>query len=428
MAGDAHVAVCSPSIGDCTLCEVPVRSWTVSKKWTGKGTCFCFTTIIRTIPVHFLDKFSQVAEQTQQQGRRSINALRLCFTSAKNGGQCQSCHLSIMSITYVWWKNHQSNQHQSTFNRIPLTLHCHAPCPMSLTHAHWGSNSPNLDPPSISVADGFQSQQPARSRGKLWSKISILIINEKNTPRSPRFCLRKSRRLWWSESPAFCARLNRLSRLNCVEICLNLSAPSKRSRSKAHWPWPDKLHNFQNWSKQNYLQHCRDMSRYVKICRDMSRYVKMTYLIPSDTIWSPHWSQIFGNKRSSPPATRGVFASETENVSLSAQRPEGSDMALSDGPDGEKTTKCHIFSGNLSFHTSSSCWFINSSTDLLSHTLKIRRPRQTQGGARQGIILLTLVSDYYHFASYYYYFFFFFWNCLLNRRGSRSSSSSRRKK
>ena len=33
----------------------------------------------------------------------------------------------------------------------------------------------------------------------------------------------------------------------------------------------------------------------------------------------------------------------------------------------------------------------------------IRRPRQTQGGARQGIILLTLVSDYYHFASYYYY-------------------------
>ena len=29
----------------------------------------------------------------------------------------------------------------------------------------------------------------------------------------------------------------------------------------------------------------------------------------------------------------------------------------------------------------------------------IRRPRQTQGGARQGIILLTLVSDYY----YYYY-------------------------
>ena len=29
----------------------------------------------------------------------------------------------------------------------------------------------------------------------------------------------------------------------------------------------------------------------------------------------------------------------------------------------------------------------------------IRRPRQTQGGARQGIRLLTLVSDYYHFYS-----------------------------
>ena len=39
--------------------------------------------------------------------------------------------------------------------------------------------------------------------------------------------------------------------------------------------------------------------------------------------------------------------------------------------------------------------------------IKIRRPRQTQGGARQGIILLTLVSDYYR---------------------SRRSSSSRRSK
>ena len=29
----------------------------------------------------------------------------------------------------------------------------------------------------------------------------------------------------------------------------------------------------------------------------------------------------------------------------------------------------------------------------------IRRPRQTQGGARQGIILLTLVSDYYYYSS-----------------------------
>ena len=40
--------------------------------------------------------------------------------------------------------------------------------------------------------------------------------------------------------------------------------------------------------------------------------------------------------------------------------------------------------------------------------LYIRRPRQTQGGARQGIILLTLVSDYY--------------------RSRRSSSNSRRSK
>ena len=40
----------------------------------------------------------------------------------------------------------------------------------------------------------------------------------------------------------------------------------------------------------------------------------------------------------------------------------------------------------------------------------IRRPRQTQGGARQGIILLTLVSDYY-----YYYFIF-----MAAARGKRS--------
>jgi hypothetical protein len=143
-----------------------------------------------------------------------------------------------------------------------------------------------------------------------------------------------------------------------VSIILNLSAPSKRSQSKAHWPWPDKLHNVQNWSKQiaicNIVEICQDMSRYVEmssyveICRDMSRYVEICqddrHLIPSDTIWSPHWSQIFGNKCPSPPATRGVFASETENVSLSAQRPEGSDMALSDGSDGEKNHEMpHFF-------------------------------------------------------------------------------------
>ena len=89
--GDAHVAVCSPSATALSMKFLwgAGYSWTVSKTWTGKEKCFCFTTIIRTIPVHFLDKFSQVAQQTQQQGRRSINALRLCLTSAKNGGQCQ---------------------------------------------------------------------------------------------------------------------------------------------------------------------------------------------------------------------------------------------------------------------------------------------------------------------------------------------------
>jgi hypothetical protein len=35
--------------------------------------------------------------------------------------------------------------------------------------SHWGTNSPNLDPPS-SVADGFQSQQPARSRESFGQK------------------------------------------------------------------------------------------------------------------------------------------------------------------------------------------------------------------------------------------------------------------
>jgi len=43
----------------------------------------------------------------------------------------------------------------------------------------------------------------------------------------------------------------------------------------------------------------------------------------------------------------------------------------------------------------------------------IRRPRQTQGGARQGIILLTLVSDYYRSrrsssSNYYYYYYYYY--------------------
>ena len=51
----------------------------------------------------------------------------------------------------------------------------------------------------------------------------------------------------------------------------------------------------------------------------------------------------------------------------------------------------------------------------------IRRPRQMQGGARQGIILLTLVSDYYHL---HYHGVFPSGSCLLNRRSSSSNSSS----
>ena len=39
------------------------------------------------------------------------------------------------------------NQHQSTFNRIPLTLHCHAPCSMSLTHGPLESLGHQLSQP-----------------------------------------------------------------------------------------------------------------------------------------------------------------------------------------------------------------------------------------------------------------------------------------
>ena len=46
----------------------------------------------------------------------------------------------------------------------------------------------------------------------------------------------------------------------------------------------------------------------------------------------------------------------------------------------------------------------------------IRRPRQTQGGARQGIILLTLVSDYYRSrrssSNYYYYYDYYYYYYL----------------
>ena len=184
-----------------------------------------------------------------------------------------------MSITYVWWKNHQSNQHQSTFNRIPLTLHCHAPCPMSLTHAHWGSNSPNLDPPSISVADGFQSQQPARSRGKLWSKISILLIlTRKIRPEARDFAFARA---------GGCDDLNHL-RFAPVWIVWVVWIASRSVSISQRLPKGREvrliglgLTNFtifktdQNRTICNIVGICQDMSRYVEICQDD---------IP-DTIW-----------------------------------------------------------------------------------------------------------------------------------------------
>ena len=140
MAGDAHVACSNPSVTSALSTKFlwgAGYSWMVSKKWTGKGTCFCFTAIIRTIPVHFLDKFSQVAQQTQQQGRRSINALRLCLTSAKNGGQCQSCHLSINvnNLCLVEKSSKQSTSINIQQNSSDFALSCPMPhvvdpCPL----------------------------------------------------------------------------------------------------------------------------------------------------------------------------------------------------------------------------------------------------------------------------------------------------------
>ena len=225
---------------------------------------------------------------------QSLQIQPSCWTNAtKRAPQYQ--HVAAMPHICKKWgpmslvnnlcllENHQSNQHQSTFNRIPMTLHCqHAPiCPMSLTHVGpLGTGAPTL--PTWTRHHPWRmafSHSNLPDPGKaLVKNLNFNNFNEKNTPRSPRFCLRKSRRLWWSESPAFCARLNRLSRLNCVEICLNLSAPSKRSRSKAHWPWPDKLHNVQNWSKQ--ITICN----IVEICQDMSRHDKSRWPT-ADTIW-----------------------------------------------------------------------------------------------------------------------------------------------
>ena len=139
-------------------------------------------------------KFSKVAQQTQQQGRPSIKALRLCLTSAKNGGQCH------FSITHVcWWKNHQSNQHQSTFNRFPMTLHCqHAPIyPMSLTHVGPLGHQLSQPGPAIHIIRGGWLSVTAATcpiQGKaLVKNLNLNNFNEKNAPRSLRFCLRKSR-------------------------------------------------------------------------------------------------------------------------------------------------------------------------------------------------------------------------------------------
>ena len=118
------------------------------------------------------------------------------------------------------------------------------------------------------------------------------------------------------------------------------------------------------------MSRCQAMSRYVEICRDMSRYVKMTdtwyHLIPSDPRTDlkslgtsvPRLQQ----RAASSQARLKTFLYLHNGLKAATWRCQMDQMV-------KKTTKCHIFSGNLSFHTSSSCWFINSSTDLLSISL-----------------------------------------------------------
>ena len=139
-------------------------------------------------------KFSQVAEQTQQQGRRSINALRLCLTSAKNGGQCQSCHLSINvnNLCLVEKSSKQSTSINIQQNSSDFALSCPMPhvvdpCPLGQQLSQPG--------PAIHIRGGWLSvTATCPIQGKaLVKNLNFINFNEKNTPRSPRFCLRKSR-------------------------------------------------------------------------------------------------------------------------------------------------------------------------------------------------------------------------------------------
>ena len=141
-------------------------------------------------------KFSQVAQQTQQQGRRSINALRLCLTSAKNGGQCQSCHLSINvnNLCLVEKSSKQSTSINIQQNSSDFALSCPMPhvvdpCPLGQQLSQPG--------PAIHIRGGWLSvTATCPIQGKaLVKNLNFNNFNEKNTPRSPRFCLRKSRRL-----------------------------------------------------------------------------------------------------------------------------------------------------------------------------------------------------------------------------------------
>ena len=83
---------------------------------------------------------------------------------------------------------------------------------------------------------------------------------------------------------------------------------------------------------------------------------------------------------------------------------------LSRAGNGTPCSKIWSISLVVSNHGSDVMCYINLAQNLKPKNLMlcIRRPRQTQGGARQGIMLLTVLSDYY--------------------RSRRSSSNSRRSK
>ena len=119
-------------------------------------------------------KFSQVAEQTQQKGRRSINTLRLCLTSAKNGGQC---HLSITYVCSKIIKAININQHSTEFLWLcTVSMPQYAPCRWPML-AHWELGHQLSQPGPAIIRGGWLSvTATCPIQGKLWSKISILII------------------------------------------------------------------------------------------------------------------------------------------------------------------------------------------------------------------------------------------------------------